>query len=105
MAVVCAPQLGITAVETLEPLEWVTNGPFSDTPGVPPKSRVRALAKVTGNIMRGGEGEPPLAAGKRGDVGTWIRSHHITSTWSYGDAMSKLWSSVASSPGAAYADG
>ena len=70
MAVVCAPQLGITAVETLEPLEWVTNGPFSDTPGVPPKSRVRALAKVTGNIMRGGEGEPPLAAGKRGDVGT-----------------------------------
>ena len=34
-----------------------------------------------------------------------VGSHHITSTWRHGDAMSKLWSSMASGPGAAYADG
>jgi hypothetical protein len=71
--VVCTPNLGATAVEILELFERVTNEPFSDTPGVPLTSRVRALAKVMGNITRAGEGEPPLAAGRRRDLTTWSR--------------------------------
>ena len=53
--------------------ERVTGEPFSDTPGVPVTSRVRALAKVMGNLTRAGEGVPPLVAGHRRDLTTWGR--------------------------------
>ena len=77
--VVCAPNLGATAVELTELFERVAGEPFSDTPGVPLTSRIRGLAKVMGNLTRCGEGVPPLTAGRRRDLRTWSRipQHHV----------------------------
>ena len=72
--VVRPPNLGATAVELTELFERVVGEPFSDTPGVPLTSRVRALAKVMGNLTRAGEGQPPLAAGRRRNLVTWSRA-------------------------------
>jgi hypothetical protein len=70
---VVAPNLGATALELTELFERITAETFTDTPGVQLTSRVRALAKVMGNLTRAGEGVPPLLAGRRRDLVCWSR--------------------------------
>ena len=56
----CRPEEGSPATVFLELFEQSTGQPFSQTPGALLTSRIRALAKVLGNISREVVWDPPL---------------------------------------------
>ena len=61
-------------MQLTELFERVTQEHFTDTPGVPLTSRIRAMGKVMGNLMHSGMGQPPLAAGKKRSLTCWNRA-------------------------------
>jgi hypothetical protein len=53
--------------------ERITKEVFAEAPGQPVTSRVRAMGKVLGNIVRDATFSPVLVAGRRRDLVTWSR--------------------------------
>ena len=69
----CSPQAGMAAVAVLELFERVTGEAFTDTPGTLLGNRVRAVAKVLGNITREEVFDPPLTQLRRRGWMIWNR--------------------------------
>jgi hypothetical protein len=67
----CPPSEGVEAVVVLELFERVTGEPFTDTPGSLVGHRVRALAKVMGNVAREEAFTPPLLHSQRRGLTIW----------------------------------
>ena len=63
--IVCLPSVGSTAVVILELFERVTGEAFTESPGQPITSRVRAIGKVMGNITREATVVPPLTTSRK----------------------------------------
>jgi hypothetical protein len=61
----CPPADGVEAVVVLELFERVTSEAFTDSPGTLVGHRVRALAKVLGNLAREEVFDPPLMQARR----------------------------------------
>ena len=69
----CPAADGATAEQLVELFERITGEPFTDTPGAPLTSRIRALAKVMGNLTRDGAGHPPLTTCRHHSLMHWSR--------------------------------
>ena len=69
----CQATEGCTALVVLELFERMTTEPFSQTPGTLVASRIRALAKVLGNISREQQWDPPLQSVVREGGLLWSR--------------------------------
>ena len=74
---VCSVQEGVAAVAVLELFERLTQEPFSDTPGALVGSRVRAMAKVLGNVTREESFDPPLVQIVRRALTYWNRRPRV----------------------------
>jgi hypothetical protein len=61
----CPASMGSTALVFLELFERITHEVFTEAPGQPVTSRVRAIAKVLGNICREVTFTPTLVTGRR----------------------------------------
>ena len=70
---VCSTLEGVPAVVFLELFERLTGEAFSETPGTLIGSRVRAIAKVLGNLAREEGLQPPLTASVRRSLVIWNR--------------------------------
>ena len=79
--VACPAASGSVAACLLELFERVTDEPFSDTPGALLTQRVRAIAKVLGNLVREVTFEPPLTQGRRRSSVTWNRCPRVRADW------------------------
>ena len=79
--VVCPPSAGAVAPCMLELFERVTGEMFSDTPGVLLSGRVRAIAKVMGNLVREVTFDPPLVPGRQLAYVCWNRCPRVRADW------------------------
>ena len=69
----CPVTSGSVAPCFLELFERVTGEPFSETPGALLTNRVRAIAKVLGNLVREVTFTPPLLQGRQRAYVCWNR--------------------------------
>ena len=69
----CPPADGVEAVVVLEHFERVTSEAFTDSPGTLVGHRVRALAKLLGNLAREEVFDPPLLQARRRALTIWSR--------------------------------
>ena len=79
--IVCPPSAGAVAPCMLELFERTTGEMFSDTPGVLVSSRVRAIAKVMGNLVREVAFDPPLIQGRQRAYVCWNRCPRVRADW------------------------
>ena len=74
---VCPQAEGVEAVVVLELFERVTGEAFTDTPGTLVGQRVRALAKVLGNVAQEAVFDPPLTQAQRRALTIWNRRPRV----------------------------
>jgi hypothetical protein len=74
----CPPADGVEAVVVLELFERVTSEAFTDSPGTLVGHRVRALAKVLGNLAREEVFDPPLLQARRRALTIWSRRPRVS---------------------------
>ena len=79
--VVCPVTSGSVAPCLLELFERVTGEPFSETPGALLTNRVRAIAKVLGNLVREVTFTPPLLQGRQRAYVCWNRCPRERVDW------------------------